>query len=66
VAGSNPDAVSFFRADVGLQEDWRKLIETAKSRYGRLDCLVNNAGTTYHNKVSPVFSLFYFAVYIGV
>ncbi|KAF5239226.1 hypothetical protein FANTH_10028 [Fusarium anthophilum] len=52
VAGSNPDAISFFKADVGDQEDWRKVIETAKSRYGRLDCLVNNAGTTYHNKAT--------------
>ncbi|CAG9984534.1 unnamed protein product [Clonostachys byssicola] len=50
VASSLPDSISFFKADVGNQEDWRKLVEVAKSRYGRLDCLVNNAGTTYHNK----------------
>lgn len=51
VAKAMPDSMSFFRADVGEQEDWRRLVDTAKSRYGRLDCLVNNAGTTYHNKV---------------
>ncbi|KAF4992033.1 hypothetical protein FDECE_13840 [Fusarium decemcellulare] len=51
VVSSNPDSISFFKADVGLREDWVKLVDAAKSRYGRLDCLVNNAGTTYHNKV---------------
>ncbi|KAL2674261.1 hypothetical protein Neosp_012712 [[Neocosmospora] mangrovei] len=50
VAKAMPDSMSFFKADVGEQEDWRRLVDTAKSRYGRLDCLVNNAGTTYHNK----------------
>ncbi|KAL6354276.1 hypothetical protein LRP88_11602 [Fusarium phalaenopsidis] len=50
VAKAMPNSMSFFKADVGEQEDWRRLVEAAKSRYGRLDCLVNNAGTTYHNK----------------
>ncbi|KAI1010959.1 hypothetical protein LB504_002088, partial [Fusarium proliferatum] len=44
------DSISFLKADVGLQEEWRNVIETAKCRYGRLDCLMNNAGVTYHNK----------------
>jgi len=52
VAETYQDSISFLKADVAQQEDWRKVIETAKSRYGRLDCLVNNAGVTYHNKVS--------------
>lgn len=43
--------MSFFKADVAKQEDWRKLMDTAESRYGKIDCLVNNAGTTYKNKV---------------
>ncbi|KAH8667710.1 hypothetical protein BGZ61DRAFT_498225 [Ilyonectria robusta] len=45
-----PNSISFIRADVAVEGDWHKLIEAAKSRYGRLDCLVNNAGTTYSNK----------------
>lgn len=51
VAKEQSDAMSFFKADVAKQEDWRKLMDTAESRYGRIDCLVNNAGTTYKNKV---------------
>ncbi|KAF4439503.1 short-chain dehydrogenase reductase family [Fusarium acutatum] len=53
VAETDRDSISFLKADVGQQEDWRKVIETAKSRYGRLDCLVNNAGVTHHNKPTP-------------
>jgi NAD(P)-dependent dehydrogenase (short-subunit alcohol dehydrogenase family) len=50
-ASELPDAMSSFRANVASQEDWRRLMETTQSRYGRVDCLVNNAGTTYKNKV---------------
>lgn len=50
-AQDNPDAMSFFRANVAKEEDWHRLMEAAQSRYGRIDCLVNNAGTTYKNKV---------------
>lgn len=34
----------FVYCDVTKTEDIRNLIETAISRYGRLDCLINNAG----------------------
>lgn len=51
VAKEASDAMSFFKADVAKQGDWRKLMDTAESRYGKIDCLVNNAGTTYKNKV---------------
>lgn len=51
VAQEKSDAMSFFRADVAKEDDWHKLMEAAQSRYGRIDCLVNNAGTTYKNKV---------------
>ena len=37
--------------DVTSAEDWKGVIDTAFSRFGRLDVLVNNAGTTYRNKV---------------
>ncbi|KAF4786039.1 hypothetical protein HER10_EVM0012820 [Colletotrichum scovillei] len=50
VAQSAPDSISFFKADVTNAEDWEKLMDAAQSRYGRIDCLVNNAGTTYRNK----------------
>ena len=34
------------RADVSRDDDCRRLIETATNEFGRLDVLVNNAGTT--------------------
>lgn len=37
--------------DVSKQDDWKNLAEHVKEKYGVLDCLVNNAGTTYPNKV---------------
>ena len=36
------DAV-FIHLDVTSEDDWRKAIETAEGRYGKLDILVNNA-----------------------
>jgi NAD(P)-dependent dehydrogenase (short-subunit alcohol dehydrogenase family) len=35
---------SFVFCDVRREEDLRNLVETAASRHGRLDCLINNAG----------------------
>jgi len=37
-------------ANVTSAEDWAKIIETAVSKFGGLDVLVNNAGTSYKNK----------------
>lgn len=51
VASSAPDAISFLKADVTSASDWDALFDAAKSRYGRIDILINNAGTTYKNKV---------------
>ena len=34
----------FVQADVGVEADVRAMIEAAVARFGRLDCLVNNAG----------------------
>jgi NAD(P)-dependent dehydrogenase (short-subunit alcohol dehydrogenase family) len=38
-------AASFVRADVSSEADVRDLIADALKRYGRIDCLFNNAGT---------------------
>jgi len=40
----------FVRADVTKKEDWEKLVKFADEKFGRLDVVVNNAGTTYRNK----------------
>jgi ketoreductase RED2 len=45
LAGELPGA-HYVRADVAVEEEARELIEAAVQRFGRLDVLVNNAGTT--------------------
>lgn len=53
VANEVPDSMSFLKTNVASEEDWHNLMEITESRYGRIDCLVNNAGTSYRNKVCP-------------
>ena len=36
----------YVHLDVTSEDDWRRAVHTAESRYGRLDILVNNAGIT--------------------
>jgi ketoreductase RED2 len=45
VAASLPSA-SYLQADVAVEEEARRLIDATLERHGRLDVLVNNAGTT--------------------
>jgi ketoreductase RED2 len=45
VAAELPDAI-YVQADVADEDAARELIDTAVATYGRLDVLVNNAGTT--------------------
>ena len=37
-------------ADVAREDDTRRMVETARERFGRLDILVNNAGVTHPNQ----------------
>jgi len=37
--------------DVTQEGDWKTIVDLAFSKFGGLDVLVNNAGTTYRNKV---------------
>jgi NAD(P)-dependent dehydrogenase (short-subunit alcohol dehydrogenase family) len=39
------DSLSFIRTDVSDESSVRAMIEHATSRFGRLDCLINNAGS---------------------
>jgi NAD(P)-dependent dehydrogenase (short-subunit alcohol dehydrogenase family) len=41
----------FQKADVTKKADWEALVKFADEKFGRLDVVVNNAGTTYRNKV---------------
>ena len=45
VAATLPEAV-YVQGDVSREEDARRLVATALERFGRLDVVVNNAGTT--------------------
>jgi NAD(P)-dependent dehydrogenase (short-subunit alcohol dehydrogenase family) len=38
------DSASYVHGDVSVEEDVAAALETALTRYGRLDCVVNNAG----------------------
>ncbi|KAJ5134860.1 hypothetical protein N7448_000118 [Penicillium atrosanguineum] len=49
VAAQSPNLI-FQRMDVTQEGDWRTIVDLAFSKYGGLDTLVNNAGTTYRNK----------------
>jgi NAD(P)-dependent dehydrogenase (short-subunit alcohol dehydrogenase family) len=40
----------FVRADVTKKADWEAILKFADEKFGRLDSVVNNAGTTYRNK----------------
>ncbi|KAJ7354107.1 hypothetical protein DFH08DRAFT_738204 [Mycena albidolilacea] len=50
VAAQNPANLVFQRMDVTQESDWKAIVEWAFSKFGGLDVLVNNAGTSYQNK----------------
>lgn len=41
----------FVKCNVTSREDWEKLLKFTDEKFGRVDCVINNAGTTYRNKV---------------
>ena len=44
LAAAFGEAVAYARADVRIESDVRAVIDHAAQRFGRVDCLVNNAG----------------------
>lgn len=42
----------FVKADVTKRADWEKVAKMAEEKFGQIDIVVNNAGTTYRNKVT--------------
>eukprot|EP01113_Clastostelium_recurvatum_P034215 TRINITY_DN4613_c0_g1_i1.p1 TRINITY_DN4613_c0_g1~~TRINITY_DN4613_c0_g1_i1.p1 ORF type:complete len:291 (-),score=75.49 TRINITY_DN4613_c0_g1_i1:83-955(-) len=48
---AGPGSAHFIQADVTKQEDREKLIRTAIDKFGRIDCLINNAGAHPPHKV---------------
>lgn len=52
---SMPDSMKFHYTNVAKEKDWKSLVEATQDVFGKIDCLVNNAGTTYKNKASRSF-----------
>ncbi|KAJ6562366.1 hypothetical protein B0H19DRAFT_1144274 [Mycena capillaripes] len=50
VAAQNPANLVFQRMDVTQESDWKAIVDLAFSKFGGLDVVVNNAGTSYRNK----------------
>ncbi|KAJ6603571.1 hypothetical protein DFH09DRAFT_968693 [Mycena vulgaris] len=50
VAAQSPANLVFQRMDVTQESDWKAIVDLAFSKFGGLDVLVNNAGTSYRNK----------------
>jgi NAD(P)-dependent dehydrogenase (short-subunit alcohol dehydrogenase family) len=49
---AGPGRAVFVRADVTRPDDVRRLIDTTVERFGRIDCLINNAG--WHPPHKPI------------
>ena len=45
-----PDSMKFHKTNVTKESDWKTLVEATQKAFGGINCLVNNAGTTYRNK----------------
>jgi NAD(P)-dependent dehydrogenase (short-subunit alcohol dehydrogenase family) len=56
----------FVRADVTLEPDVERMVTQAASRWGRLDCAVNNAGTTGPNGYTADYTLEQWNATIGL
>lgn len=54
VAKALGDQALFIKQDVSSEADWKNVVETTMSKFGRIDVLVNNAGITYNKKMSDV------------
>ena len=49
-SSSNASHVATVTANVTSESDWKTLVETAEQKFGGLDIVINNAGTSYKNK----------------
>lgn len=50
--GNTGGSATFVEFNVTKRSDWEKGLELAKSKFGKLDIVVNNAGTTYKKQPS--------------
>lgn len=52
IASSHADQVLFVHADVTSKQSWEELLQKVLDKFGTLDVVFNNAGTTYRKKPS--------------
>jgi NAD(P)-dependent dehydrogenase (short-subunit alcohol dehydrogenase family) len=52
VSAKGPGEAHFVTCDVSKVDDLRRLVDTTVDRYGRIDCLINNAG--WHPPHKPI------------
>jgi NAD(P)-dependent dehydrogenase (short-subunit alcohol dehydrogenase family) len=57
VAATHSHSMHFIKMNVAIEEDWESCIENTLNKFGRLDVLVNNAGTSHRNKVCLILKL---------
>jgi NAD(P)-dependent dehydrogenase (short-subunit alcohol dehydrogenase family) len=48
---THPHSMFFIKTNVANEGDWETLMENTLAKWGRVDILINNAGTSYRNKV---------------
>jgi NAD(P)-dependent dehydrogenase (short-subunit alcohol dehydrogenase family) len=58
VAAYHPHNMHFVNMNVAKEVDWESCIENTLAKFGRIDICVNNAGTSYRNKVCVKFYVF--------
>ena len=44
----------FVKVDVTKRADWEAVLKAADEKFGKVDIVINNAGTTYRNKVISI------------
>ena len=52
----------FAKCNVTSREDWQNVLKLADEKFGKLDIVINNAGTTYRNKVGRSTALLHISV----
>jgi len=50
-SSSHPELLHFIQCDVSSRQDWERVLKETIDKWGRVDIVVNNAGTSYRNKV---------------
>ena len=44
----------FVKGNITSRQSWEEVVKTTDEKFGKIDIVVNNAGTTYRNKVSQM------------